>query len=174
MKKYTRFVMVALLFNLAMFTFASGSNPSDSGNSRPEGGPEQDRPMPSESELTVVKLQYLAEVEEEAIALTTDQAVKIIPILEEWQDALMEDSETDPETFVERITLELTEQQNAMLPPPPGGERGSQGGDGAPPQGGNGAPPQGDDNGRPSNGPGPEKMDMTEMLSDAINALQEV
>lgn len=79
--KLSRFTITALFLNLTLFSFAYGNTDSMPRDSRSGGGPGQEMPMPSDSELTLLRLQSFAENTENSLALSEEQAETIIPIL---------------------------------------------------------------------------------------------
>jgi len=167
MKKHLRLIISILIFSLILFSCASEGNASGPPSRNPgsDRGREQNMPMPSEAELTVLRLHSLANsTQDKSLLLSREQAAAIIPILEEWLSEISSDPETDPDGFVARISSELTEEQNQFVPQPPSGKP-----QGGPPKGGKGAQGQ-----RPPGGDRPGEMSIADVLPEVISSLSEI
>ena len=134
---------------LILMTFAAFFSCSTSKDEKQDERMMQGTPLPrinNESMDLLVKLDMLTEIDDSDLALSDSQVATILPVLEEWYEAINDESATDAAPFASTISGELSEEQLAFSPSPEQGEGHR------PPEDGQGGGPQG--GGRPSGGPG--------------------
>lgn len=167
MQKHLRIaVFTIIVSSLFVFPGVSQGSQEDSFPDRPSGNQQDagrpEMPQPTEAELSLLRLKVLIDdaQSQPELALTADQAKAILSILLDWDNAIASNPDTATESYIDEITAELTDAQNAFVPGPPEGMAG-----GAGPSGNKGSkserPPQG----------GPEKIEISSVLTELIEAL---
>jgi len=124
-KKLRIAAITIILASLLVFPSVAQGNSEGSGPGRPSGnqqGPERpDRPKPTESEISLLRLKGLidnAQTQPE-LAISTEQASALLPILKEWQTAIKSNTNAKTGDYVAAIGAKLTVEQNAYFPQPP-------------------------------------------------------
>lgn len=164
--------LIATIFMFAsLFSSCSGDDGATTTQTRaPKPASTNNRPMeipmPTEAELSVMRLTRLAtqEIEQESLKITTDQASMIVPILDEWLNAIITDTDGDGQTFVDKIALELTLEQMQFIP-----EQTMNRGNGRPPEGEERSQDQ-----RPPRGERPINIAIDDQLAMLITILSKI
>ena len=167
MQKHLRIaVFTIIVSSLFVFPGFSQGSQEDSFSERPSGnqkGPGRPEiPQPTEAELALLRLKVLIDEAQSQpeLAVTADQAKALLPVLLDWDKAITSNPGAETDAYIEQISAELTDAQNAFIPGPPEGmpgESGDSGDKGAKGQ----RPPQG----------GPQKIEISSLLSDLIESL---
>lgn len=166
MQKKLRIAAITIIMaSLLEFPSVAQGNSEDLGPGRPSGnqqGPERpDRPKPTESELSLLRLKGLidnAQTQPE-LTISAKQAAAILPILQKWQTTIKSNPYAKTGDYVAAIGAKLTVEQNAYSPQPPvmsggGGPSGNNASSGR-------KPPQG----------GPGKIEISSLLTELIENL---
>lgn len=121
MKKNLCFAAIPLIFSLLAFPCAALGSSEGSRPAGQQGPGGQNMPKPTESELSLLRLKGLIDNarSQPELAIRTDQAAVLLPVLKKWQTAIKSNPYAETGDYVAAIAATLTDEQNAYFPHPP-------------------------------------------------------
>ncbi len=172
MRVKQRYILLTtmIMFALSSAVCFAGGKQEEEPPTRPQVEKQvsgENLPEPAEEAMILMKVQSLVMIPDKDadVALTSEQAEKIIVILEDWKSEIQKDLNADISSYASKVSKVLTAEQNELnmqMQGPPAGEKGER------PQGKSVERPEGNSAERP------QMLDPVELLSQLIDGLEEI